>query len=380
MESNNKSKPNGSYIFKRTGKSVRNRIVLAAMTNKQSYDNGILSNDEIKWLTRRAKGGFGIITTAAANISKNGQAWEGELGVFDDIHIDKLKLLTDAVHSYESLIIAQLFHGGMHSPQSLTGKIPISASKIKCKESYSGFTHPASEKDINNIIENFTSAATRCVQSGFDGIELHGAHGYLISQFLGKKTNTRTDKWGGDIIGRSRLLIQIIKSIKKNVPDSFLVGVRVSPEIMDMGIHLDDSINLVGLLSDEGVDFIHLSCWNVFLNSQCYPKNPKTLTELIIESYNNLPAIISTGSVWSSDDAQKLIRIGADFVGVARVGIAYPDWPKKISNIEYNPPLPPYSINYLKKVDLSENFINYMRKWDGFVIETEGMQDGFGFE
>ena len=173
---------------------IRNRAMLAAMTNKQSHSDGSLSDAEIKWLTRRAKGGFGIITTAAAHVSKDGQGWDGELGLFDDKHIDKLTTLTDSIHTYGSLSFAQLFHGGMRAPQYLTAKTPISASKIPCDESKSGFTRSASGKDIKRIIKDFTTAAVRCVKAGFDGIELHGAHAYLISQFLGTKTNMRKDE------------------------------------------------------------------------------------------------------------------------------------------------------------------------------------------
>ena len=104
------------YVFKRINKKLNNRTVLAAMTNKQSHDNGIISNDEIKWLHERAKGGFGIITTAATNVSIEGKAWEGEFGVYDDIHIKQLVKLTSAIHSTKSFISAQSFHGGIRSP------------------------------------------------------------------------------------------------------------------------------------------------------------------------------------------------------------------------------------------------------------------------
>ena len=141
--------------------------------------------------------------------------------------------MTSLIHKKESLVFSQLFHGGMRAPQSLTGKQPISASKLKNSVSDSGFTRPASTKRIKKIINDFTLAAVRCEKSGFDGIELHGAHGYLISQFLGTKTNYRDDEWGGDIEGRSKFLIEIYRSIKERVTESFLVGVRISPEIDD---------------------------------------------------------------------------------------------------------------------------------------------------
>jgi 2,4-dienoyl-CoA reductase-like NADH-dependent reductase (Old Yellow Enzyme family) len=363
------SNPFETYKFNRSGKSVTNRAVLAALTNKQSSNDGILSDNEINWLTRRAKGGFGIITTGAAHVSKDGQAWEGELGVFDDIHIERLNVLADSVHSYDSLILAQLFHGGMHSPQKLTGNTPLSASKVRSEVSESGFARPASEEDIDRIIDDFTSAAVRCVQAGFDGIELHGAHGYLISQFLGTKTNMRKDQWGGDRKNRERFLIKIFQAIKNNVPDSFIVGVRISPEINKIGIGLDDSILLAGDLRDEGVDYIHLSCWDSFGHSRDYPDDPKTLTEWFVQSCDDLPPIISTGGVWSSVDAQNLMRQGADLIGVGRVGIAYPDWANHLSNADYDPDRPPFTVAQLSEAQLSDVFIDYMRKWEGFVAD-----------
>ena len=361
------TKPSDPFTFPRTGHVVKNRSVLAGMTNKQSHEDGSISDQEIKWLNRRAKGGFGIVTTAAANVSKGGQGWEGEIGLYHNRHIENLIKLVDSVHDHGSLIFAQLFHGGMKAPESLTGEKPLSASSIPCKESSSGVTRAASLDDIKRIIQDFTLAAERCVKSGFDGIELHGAHGYLISQFLGEKTNLRQDDWGRDITGRSNFLIEIYRSIKKSVPESFIVGVKISPEIEDLGINLDDSMELVELLKGEGIDFLHLSCWDVFKRSKQYPDDPKTLTQWFTENISDLPVVISTGRVWSSADSQNLIKQGSDLVGVARVGIPYPDWPKNLQNRDYSPLPAPFTVQQLQEADLSDVFIDYMRKWKGFV-------------
>ena len=355
------------YIFSRINKKIQNRTVLAAMTNKQSLENGVISDDEIEWLLERAKGGFGIITTAATNVSKEGKAWDGEFGVYDDCHIPNLTKLTSAIHQTKSLIIAQLFHGGIKSPQKITGFIPISASEVDCKESDTGKSKEATEQDIQKIIDDFTMSAIRCYQAGFDGIELHAAHGYLISQFLGKKINLRNDNWGGSLKNRSRLLVEILKSIRKNVSESFIVGVRISPEIESIGIELNDSINLINILRKESVDFIHLSCWDVFVKSHSNINNQKTLTEIITGSYKKLPTIISTGNVWSSLDAQNLLKQGADLVGVGRVAIGHPNWANNISNLDYQPKKPPFSIDELKKAKLNSTFISYMKNWNNFV-------------
>ena len=370
MKTSNKISLSESYTFLRARKKIDNRTVLAAMTNKQSYDNGVISNNEIDWLFERAKGGFSIITTAATNVSKEAKAWDGEFGVYDDIHIPGLRKLTSSIHSTNSIVFAQLFHGGLKSPQSITGKIPISASEIECDGSKTGKSREATTEDIDKIINDFTESAIRCLESGFDGIELHGAHGYLLSQFLGTTTNLRDDEWGGDLEGRSKLIIEIYKSIKNNVPESFIVGIRISPEIESIGINLKDTIDLIAILKNLGFDFIHISCWDAFVPPVTYLNTKKTLTEIITESYSDLPTIISTGGVWSGLDAQKLLNQGADLVGVARVGIGHPYWAKMAYDINYNPKKPPYTREYLKKMKLSNSFIDYMSHWKNFVIKN----------
>ena len=357
------------FVFQRSGKIAKNRIVLAAMTNKQSHEDGTLSNAEIDWLVHRAKGGFGIITTAATHVSKDGQSWDGEFGVFDDLHIGQLNKLTSLVRKEGSLCFAQLFHGGCQSSERLTGSVPISSSKNYSKGSISGYSLEACEADIYRIIDDFTSAANRCANAGFDGVELHAAHGYLISQFLGTKTNTRKDKWGGDLTQRSRFLLEIFRSIKNVLPESFIIGVRISPEIERIGIVLDDSIKLCSILTDEGIDFIHLSCWNAFKGSISYRNNSKTLTEWFSTSLNNPPPIISTGKVWSHKDAQHLLNQGADLIGVGRAAIGHPDWAIQVKNPNYDPAKPPFSVTELRKAMLSEVFIDYMRNWEGFVCD-----------
>ena len=358
-----------SLRFKPSGIVTPNRTVLAAMTNKQSHDDGRLSNNELQWLKRRAEGGFGIVTTAAAHVSKDGQSWKGELGVFDDIHIDGLSRLARDIHKQKSLLIAQLFHGGLQADENLTGSRPISASRTKSRLSKTGFSKQASEKEIIRVISDFKDAAHRCHKAGFDGVEIHGAHGYLITQFLGIKTNLRSDSWGGSLNNRSKLLIEILRTIRDEFPENFIVGVRISPEIKTMGIRLDDSIELAKKISDMEIDFIHISCWDVFKRSIEYPNINKTLTEWFTESCENLPTVISTGGVWSKENADDLLKQGADLVGVGRVGIGYPEWAKEVMKEKYDPKKPPFTSKQLKEAHLSDVFIDYMRKWDGFVAD-----------
>ena len=163
--------------------------------------------------------------------------------------------------------------------------------------------------------------------------------------------------------------LEIFKSIRRHVPEKFIVGIRLSPEIKGLGISLDDSLELVKKMSQLDVDFIHLSCWDIYAHSSEYPKNSKRLTEWFTRSIQNLPPIITTGNIWSSKDAQNAMGQGADLIGVARAAIPYPDWAKNIIDLKYDPPRGPFSTKQLKKAKLSDVFINYMRKWEGFVVK-----------
>jgi 2,4-dienoyl-CoA reductase-like NADH-dependent reductase (Old Yellow Enzyme family) len=361
-------KPTTPLIFARNNKTVRNRTVLAAMTNKQSNENGTLSEEEIIWLERRAQGGFGITTTAAANVTEHGRGWQGEMGVWGDHQLPGLKEMAKRLRAANTLSLVQLFHGGMRAPQAINGVQPISAS-ANTEPSMDGIvTKGMSHVEILSMIASFTDAAVRCEKAGFDGVELHGAHSYLISQFLGSKTNRRDDQWGGDINGRSQFLQQIITSIRKKTSENFIVGVRISPIISQIGICLKDSLELTRILCSMDIDFIHISCWDVFQKIDGDELGPSLTKRFHIQMPKDIP-LISTGAVWSTKDAQWLLDEGADFIGVARVAIGHPEWPSHLDDNEYSPQRPPFTVQHLLDADLSHKFVDYMKRWKNFVID-----------
>ena len=345
---------------------LKNRSLLAAMTNKQSNEDGTLSDEEINWLVRRAHGGFGITTTAAANVTETGRGWEGEMGVWGDHQLPGLTNLANQLNETETISLVQLFHGGMRAPVSINKVQPISASENTEPGMDGVYTREMSEDEIHSMIESFTQSALRCQKAGFHGVELHGAHTYLICQFLGSKTNRRTDDWGGDIHSRSKFLREIIRSIRKNTDPNFLIAVRISPIIEKAGVYLDDSLELARILCGMEIDMLHISCWDVFQpvdGDELGPSLTKRFREVM---RNNIP-LISTGAVWTSRDAKWLMEEGADIVGVARVGIAHPDWPKHLIDENYEPQRPPFSVEHLENVELSPVFIEYMKRWKNFV-------------
>ena len=347
------------------GFTAKNRTLLAAMTNKQSNSDGTLSNEEINWLVRRGQGGFGITTTAAANVTKEGQGWEGEMGVWSDNQIPGLSKLAKLLNETGTISLVQLFHGGMRAPQRITGVRPISASENTEAGMDGVYTKAMTELEINSMIQSFTDAAIRCKKAGFHGVELHGAHSYLICQFLGEKTNRRTDNWGGDIAGRSRFLTAIIRSVRNAVGEDFLIAVRISPIIEKAGIYLDDSLELAKIICELEIDMLHISCWDVF--QSVGDGNDISLTKRFRQVIPKSLPLISTGAVWDAKDAHWLIDEGADIVGVARVAIAHPEWPTQLTDSNYQPQRPPFSVEHLANADLSPVFVEYMKRWKNFV-------------
>jgi 2,4-dienoyl-CoA reductase-like NADH-dependent reductase (Old Yellow Enzyme family) len=361
-------KATDSLDFGRGGLKLANRTLLAAMTNKQSNLDGTLSDEEIKWLVRRAKGGFGITTTAAANVTETGRGWDGEMGVWGDHQLPGLTKMAEQLNETETISLVQLFHGGMRAPEQLNGVQPISASKNTEAGMDGAYTREMSEDEIYSMIESFTQAAVRCEKAGFHGVELHGAHSYLICQFLGELTNRREDGWGGDIYSRSRFLREIIQSVRKATNPNFLIAVRISPIIEKAGIYLEESLELAKILCEMEIDMLHISCWDVFQPVEGDELGPSLTNRFSDVVPKNIP-LISTGAIWSSKDAQWLMDEGADVVGVARVAIAHPDWPQGVVDESYQPQSPPFSVKHLENVDLSPVFIEYMKRWKDFVLD-----------
>ncbi len=362
------------FQFVKSGKTASNRIVLAPMTNMQSHEDGTLSDHEYKWLTRRAKEGFGTIITCASHVSEDGQGWKGELGIYDDKHIEGLTALAEGLHQYGSLCIVQLFHGGARCPQELIAQQPWSASAhsmtIAGKEVK---VRAATLAEIERVILDFENAAVRAYTAGFDGIELHGAHGYLLHQFLSTQTNQRNDQWGGNFENRSRLLRAILWRIKQRIPANFIVGVRLSPEdkFTYHGIDFDESLALANILASEGADYIHISPWDALKKPNKYPDGPLTIVEHFSVSLGPDVPLMVAGAIWTAEDALKAIELGVDFCALGKVAIGVPDWPTraKIANAFID--RPPYSVAQLRAADLSDTFITYMKRWQGFVASDE---------
>lgn len=349
---------------------VKNRLALAPMTNLQSHEDGSLGDVESQWLTQCAQGGFGIVSTCAAYITATAKAWPGQLAIADDIQIPALQQLTQALIGQGSVAIMQIFHGGVRCPSQLTGQQPVSASEFEL--SFPGFEKPRalSKIEIYQIIQDFADAADRAYHAGFQGVEIHGANGYLITQFISTTTNLRTDEYGGSLAGRALLVREIVRACRERVPSSFLVGIRLSPE--GLGLDLDENLQIAEWLMQDGIDFLDLSLNAALAPSQKYRQHQTTTVPAFFRERigKDLP-IIAGGKVQTAEQAAKVLEQGATFVSLGRISIGNPQWPTLIKSAEYQPILPPYSVAYLKSQGISEPFIHYLQTLPaGFAVKA----------
>lgn len=348
----------------RNGLQATNRIWLAPMTNVQSHTDGTLSEAELHWLTMRAEGGFGVIETCATHVAVDGQAWEGQLGCHHEVMVPGWQRLSVGVHEAGSLVLAQTFHGGMRARRTESGPWSCSASG----EGESA-VREGSVEDIEHTVEAFAQAARRLALAGVDGVELHGAHGYLLCQFLSSTMNRRLDEWGGSLENRARLMRRVMQATRAVVPSNFVVGVRLSPEDFGAtrGLDLDESLQVAQWLCEDGADFIHISLWDASKNTS---KRPDVHAARFFR--DALPAevpLVTAGNIWTMGDAMRQLEHGADAVALGRSAIANPAWPRRVAAAGEPPVRPPLTVEQLKERGLSPPFVDYMRRWSGFVAD-----------
>jgi 2,4-dienoyl-CoA reductase-like NADH-dependent reductase (Old Yellow Enzyme family) len=361
------------------GISMKNAFMLAPLTNTQSHENGCLSDDEFNWLTLRSKGGFGMTMSCASHVQSIGKGFPGQLGIYDDMHIDGLKSLTDQIKSFDSLAVAQLHHAGMRSPEEIIGERPVCPSSDDETNS-----RELSLDEVKRLRDDFIFAAIRAKKSGYDGVEIHGAHGYILCQFLSSTINKREDEYGGSLDNRSRIILEIINGIRQECGKKFLLGVRLSPE--RFGMKLDEIKSICKkIISMQKIDFIDMSLWDCFKYPDNFSKedpnlekimNPekieKNLKKTLLEHFTDLDfknvLLTVAGNIRTGKDVHKIIGAGVDFAAIGRAAIVHHDFPKKVlNNPAFEPLNLPVSKAHLKNEGVSDKFIEYLRFFKGFV-------------
>ena len=355
--------PSSEFCFK-GGMRIKNRIVLAPMTNQQSPDDGVMSDTELNWLRMRAEGGFGMLITAASAVHDGARRFDGQIGSFAAKHIVGLRRFAHMCQEHDCLSILQLFHGGMRSPSVLNGgRRPVAPSELKLDFPNFEVPRALAESEIEQLIRDFASAARRAHEAGLSGVELHAGNGYLFVQFLSKATNLRTDRWGGSLENRARFLLVTVRAIRKAVPPHFMVGVRTLAEDFSpqRGFDIDEALQIIRWLNGWGIDYLHLASQDVRGRSWKYPSETETNLHRVKSALNPDVALIACGGVARFEDAEFAINEGADMVALAKTAIAVPDWPNAASQPDYVPHAFPMTKAELAKRGVSSPFVSYLR-------------------
>lgn len=345
------------------GVTLKNRVLLAPLTNTQSNEDGTLGDDELRWLEARARGGFGGLITAASHVQEAGKAFPGQIGSFSDRHIAGLRQIADMAKRNGTLSILQLVHGGRRAPSSLTGVQPATASAVHSDHPGAEPSRALTEGEIEQIIADFAAAARRAHQAGMSGVELHAANGYLFTQFLSKATNHREDQWGGSNFNRSRLLRETIVAIRKVVPEGFLVGVRLLTEhsATERGFDIDETAEVIGWLNELGVNYIHLAAPSFRAVSWKYPQSEETNLHRLARVVRKGIAVVAAGGINVAKDAEDALREGADLVAVAKSAILTPDWPIKVLDSSFAPARFPVTEAELTAAGITHGLVRYLR-------------------
>lgn len=346
------------------GTSMKNRFMLAPLTNQQSHADGILSDDEYRWLTMRAQGGFGLTMTCASHVDARGQGFPGQLGCFGDQHVEGLTRLAQGLKDNDTLALLQLHHAGRRSPADLTGQAPVAPSRDEGTGAVA-----LSTGEVHALVESFITAAKRSERAGFDGVEIHGAHDYIVCEFLNSELNVRTDQYGGSIENRARIIFEIASGIRQQCRPDFHLALRLSPEMF--GMKTRDIVEVYGMAVDSGhFDLIDMSLWSVFKEAS----DPDFAGQRLIDIFANLPRgnvrLAVAGHLYNASDMRACLDAGADIVALGRAAITNHNAPLLVqADPDFSMRELPVPREVLAAEGLGETFLTYMSGWKGFVGE-----------
>jgi len=312
--------------------SLHNRFVRSATWEGLATDSGLVTPKLISTMTELADGGLGLIITGHAFVSPEGQAGPWQLGVYSDECLSGLQQMAQAVHDHGGRIVMQLAHAGNFTSEKLTGSPPLVVSDFEGLADSP--RREATRDDIQELVQAFAQAAERARQAGFDGIQIHSAHGYLLSQFLSPAFNRRADDYGGSLENRSRIHREILAAVRDRLGPDFPILIKINcRDFADNGLRLEDSVQVGQMLADQGLDGVEVS-GGLLTGKKLSPSRPgidsKDREAYFREearefsSHLNIPVIL-VGGLRSFDLAEELVQQGvADALSMSRPLIREP--------------------------------------------------------
>ena len=316
----------------------KNRLLMSAMSINFGVDNNCCVTDQlIEYFVERAKGGVGMMLVGGGSVHPSGQELPDLPQMYDDSCIPSLKAMVNKVKQYDVLFGVQLMHGGRQS--YLPEKVAPSA--IPAPAVVKGEVKALEIEEIKQLVECFGDSARRCQESGFDFIEIHAAHGYLINQFLAPNSNIRTDEYGGSFENRTRFLFEIIENIKNKTVNDFPIGIRINGnDYIKNGWQLNDTVKIAPLLEKTGIAYLHVSggvygSTELTIPSMYTPHGCFVHLAEEVKKHIKIP-VITVGRIKYPDHAEKILQEGkADMIALGRSIIADPYYPQKAKNGDF---------------------------------------------
>ncbi|PJN90454.1 NADH-dependent flavin oxidoreductase [Bacillus sp. mrc49] len=321
------------------GSVLKNRLVVAPMTTYSGQEDGLVSDEELAYYKRRAEGPAMFITAAAA-ITPVATSFPRQMKVYDEQSIAGLTQLSRIIKAKGAKAILQLHHGGSESLPSCTGgEKMVSPSGIIASvyKEGDGEYKPRSmcHSEVLSTIQDFGRATLHAIRSGFDGVEIHGANGYLLQQFFSPYSNRRTDHWGGSLENRMNFPLAVIAEVKRIrdlcADKEFIIGYRFSPEEPEEGgLKMDDTAALVNELASQDLSYLHLSVKNVWSMPRSGSNMGETRTEIIRDIIAGRTSFISLGSIHTPEEATAVLEKNIPLFALGRELLMEPDWAAKI--------------------------------------------------
>lgn len=313
---------------------LNNRLVMPPMATAKSGSDGKVTDALCKYYEEKSHGGYiGLIITEHSFISPEGKASNGQLSISSDDDIVGLHKLTDIIHKNKTKVFAQISHAGGATTKDITGYTPLSASSYVHPHKQDSKAIEMTHQDIEIVIADFAAAAKRSKEAGFDGVEIHSAHAYLLNQFYSPLINKRTDEYtGATLEGRTKLHLEVIHAVRKAVGENYPIALRLGAcDYMEGGTTIEDSIKAAILFEKAGIDLLDIS------GGFCFYTNPKDKSEgyfreltHAIKQAVNIPVIL-TGGIVTKNSAEHLLQMNdADLIGIGRAILKNSNWAKDV--------------------------------------------------
>ncbi|MDR0588647.1 MAG: NADH-dependent flavin oxidoreductase [Burkholderiales bacterium] len=321
------------------GATLSNKIVMAPMTTWSGDNQGNNTEEELRYYAARSAG-VGMVITGTTYSIAGGKGFDGQFSAEDDRYIPSLKKLAQTIQSQGAKAVLQIFHAGRLSrPEWVPDGDVVAPSSVRAVRADEDSRPPRalSESEIHKIIQSFAAATSRAIAAGFDGVEIHGANGYLIQQFFSPHANQRTDSWGGSRPARARFALSVLDAVhnvvREQAPKTFILGYRFSPEETgEVGITLDDTCYLIDQLLERPLTYLHVSLKQFDLTSQRDAADKRVIGDLVRRQINGRVPLIGVGGIKTADDLIKAKAIGYDLIAVGSALIADPQWVEKIKS------------------------------------------------